>query len=393
MKIWIFFLSMTLSFYSAVSAGDNLLKNGELTVGEGKSVTGWKMWPKNAVISNDDKDVPEGISKSLKVTVNEVAKNDGYLSQTIYLKGEDAQFFAVSANIKSGSSRCGYIQVKLLKDKKELKRIKVGNSKKEWVKSSKSFSSEGANKIMVLCRWRQYDRYQGSAVWFAGVQLERIDKIEKKIEKMDTTIALVGDSTVQDYAEDSSKRGWGQVFPAFVKSGIAVSNHAAGGRSTKTFRSEGRWKKVLASKPDFVLIQFGHNDSHEKGRPEATDAGGEYKDLLKLYIKEARQAGIIPVLVTPPHRRVFRKSTGKLGTALKPYAENMKAVALAMKVPCIDLYGFSEEQMAPLGADGCIPLFCSRKDRSHFSEKGANLLAGYIAEELKKVDKIKELIK
>jgi len=31
-------------------------------------------------------------------------------------------------------------------------------------------------------------------------------------------------------------------------------------RSSKSFRDEGAWARVLPEKPDFVLIQFGDND-------------------------------------------------------------------------------------------------------------------------------------
>ena len=44
---------------------------------------------------------------------------------------------------------------------------------------------------------------------------------------------------------------------------------------------EGRWAKALAEKPQFVLIQFGHNDSHAKDHPEATDAATDYRDYLR----------------------------------------------------------------------------------------------------------------
>ena len=195
-------------------------------------------------------------------------------------------------------------------------------------------------------------------------------------------LALVGDSTVQDYPVANSKRGWGQMLPKFIKKDISIFNFAVGGTSTKTFRSEGHWGKVFDVKPDFVLIQFGHNDSHDKEKPESTIANKEYKDLLELYIKEARESGIRPFLITPPHRRIFKN--GKLDQSLKPYADNMKTIAEKMFVPLIDLFLFTEEKMEKIGEDKCIPLFCSKKDRSHFSEQGAQVLATYIAEELKK---------
>ena len=76
------------------------------------------------------------------------------------------------------------------------------------------------------------------------------------------TIAIIGDSTVCEYPEDSPSRGWGHFIGEHFKDGVRVLNLAASGRSTKTFIAEGRWKRTLDEKPDVVLIQFGHNDSH-----------------------------------------------------------------------------------------------------------------------------------
>ena len=61
-------------------------------------------------------------------------------------------------------------------------------------------------------------------------------------------IALVGDSTVADYLKPGDvHRGWGQMFPEFVDTNrVMVQNFAVNGRSTKTFKKEGRWDKVLA---------------------------------------------------------------------------------------------------------------------------------------------------
>ena len=40
----------------------------------------------------------------------------------------------------------------------------------------------------------------------------------------------------------------------------------------KSHRDEGHWKKILETKPTWVLIQFGHNDQSSKGPKRETDA-------------------------------------------------------------------------------------------------------------------------
>src|SRR5688500_15651941 len=78
-------------------------------------------------------------------------------------------------------------------------------------------------------------------------------------------IVLAGDSTVTDNA------GWGRGFAKSMNESVQVVNLARGGRSSKSFRDEGHWQQVLEAKPDYVLIQFGHNDQPGKGPEHETD--------------------------------------------------------------------------------------------------------------------------
>lgn len=196
-----------------------------------------------------------------------------------------------------------------------------------------------------------------------------------------TDVVIVGDSTVQDWPTTDTKRGWGQLLPEYFAAEVTVANHAAGGRSSKTFRAEGRWAKVLAAHPKLVLIQFGHNDAHGPGRPESTDAATDFRDNMLRYVDEAKAAGIIVVLVTPPPHRVSGPHGGIDG-GLVPYATAIKAVAKEKGVPCIDLFATAGALFNGLGDVDRLALFYSNEDRSHFSVRGASLLAKIIAEAL-----------
>src|SRR5690606_15305746 len=114
----------------------------------------------------------------------------------------------------------------------------------------------------------------------------------------------------------------------------------------KTFIQQGRWQKALDEKPDIVLIQFGHNDSHAPEKPESTNAATGYKAYLRRYVDDARAAGATPILVTPMIRRAFN-AEGKIAEPpaegnLLPYAEAMKEISAEKKVPLIDLYTSSK---------------------------------------------------
>ncbi len=143
-------------------------------------------------------------------------------------------------------------------------------------------------------------------------------------------LVIVGDSTVCNYPGGDACRGWGQFIQDYFSETLHVSNHAKSGRSTKTFIKEGLWAKVLKEKPDFILIQFGHNDSHGAGKPESTQAATDYRDYLRRYIDAARAAGAKPILVTPVQRRTFGRD-GQLADSLRPYADAIKAVATEKK--------------------------------------------------------------
>lgn len=198
-------------------------------------------------------------------------------------------------------------------------------------------------------------------------------------------IALAGDSTVKTYTKEGDPtRGWGQTIGSFFKDNVKFENHAEGGRSTKTFINENRWKKILDSKPDYVFVQFGHNDSHAKDKPESTDAATDYKEYLRQYADDALKAGIKVIFITPMHRRSFRN--GKVTEELLPYANAMKEVAKEKNILLIDLYSSSGKLLEEKGEEPATDLFCSVKDRTHFSQKGAEEMARLIVEDLKKTD-------
>lgn len=197
-------------------------------------------------------------------------------------------------------------------------------------------------------------------------------------------VVIIGDSTVANYPSTKPARGWGMYIQERFKSGVVISNLAANGRSTKTFIEEGRWKTALALKPDYVLIQFGHNDSHAKEKHEATDAATDFSGFLRTYVDEARDAGAVPILVTPMLRRNYT-ADGKLDDILQPYADAMKAVAVEKNAPLIDLHAASRAFYEGLGSEKVATLASEPADKTHFNEAGARAMAKLVLKELPRV--------
>jgi lysophospholipase L1-like esterase len=198
------------------------------------------------------------------------------------------------------------------------------------------------------------------------------------------SMAIIGDSTVCEYPPENPCRGWGHYIQDYFKDTVHVINLARSGRSTKTFIKEGLWAKTLDEKPDIILIQFGHNDSHSPDRPESTDAATDYRGYLRQYIDEARAIGAKPILVTPVQRRTYG-SNGKLDNSLIIYADAMKAVAAEKKVGVIDLNASSGRLYEQLGPAANDVVASTPKDLTHFNENGARMMAHLVMQELTRV--------
>ena len=195
-------------------------------------------------------------------------------------------------------------------------------------------------------------------------------------------VALAGDSTVTTTA------GWGAAFEKLLGPRGECLQFARGGQSSKSFRDSGNWAKVIEAKPDYVLIQFGHNDMPGKGPNRETDPATTYPENLARFVDEARAIGAVPILVTSMARRTFDK--GKIRGELAPWAEAARKVAAEKKVPLVDLFARSVallEKISPEASASWDPTTKDGKpDHTHLSPKGAEVVAALIAEELSKAE-------
>lgn len=194
-------------------------------------------------------------------------------------------------------------------------------------------------------------------------------------------VALAGDSTVTD------KQGWGLGFAELVGDDVELHNLSKGGRSSKSFYDERLWAKCLELKPDYILIQFGHNDEPGKGLARETDASTTYYENMKRYVVEARGVGTKPILVTSLTRRQF-KEDGKIHSSLIPYVEAVKKVAAEEKVPLVDLHARSIEYFEKLGPEGWHHLSTMKEDgkwdATHLNPSGSRAVAPLVADELRR---------
>jgi lysophospholipase L1-like esterase len=198
-------------------------------------------------------------------------------------------------------------------------------------------------------------------------------------------VILVGDSTM------ATRTGYGDALCARFAPNVTCINVARGGRSSGSFRAEGRWDEVQsllrdgsAFKTTYVLIQFGHND--QPGKPgRSTDLIREYPHNLIRYAAEARALHAIPVLLTPLTRRSFHGRW--LHDDLAPWSASARRVAHADKVALLDLNALSAAAVQAMGQAEADTLAAAPPgfDRTHLGNKGAALFSAMVAAELRHV--------
>ena len=170
------------------------------------------------------------------------------------------------------------------------------------------------------------------------------------------TIYICGDSTAASYTpQEAPITGWGQLLPDFLPS-IPVENRAMGGRSTKSFLSEGRLQKIEAEiQPgDLLLIQFTHNDTSDLVWRH-TDPWTSFVNNLSIFVSTAQQNDARPVLMTPICRRYFRDGT--LLPSHGDYPDAIRMLARKRNVPLIDLYEESRKLVQELGDEASRKLY------------------------------------
>ena len=195
------------------------------------------------------------------------------------------------------------------------------------------------------------------------------------------TIGLIGDSTV---AEQS---GWGPAFAERFDRRATILNYAKSGATLQALSK--KLDELVQHQPDYVLIQFGHNDQK---RYDIT----VYQDRLKSYAERIQKAGTQPVIVSSVTRRSF-DANGKIVSnlvknekynyraTLTDYAKAAEAVAKELKLPFLDLHRISIAHHNEIGREASMTYNFKEGDKTHFNRKGAEAIADLILEELKTV--------
>jgi rhamnogalacturonan acetylesterase len=228
------------------------------------------------------------------------------------------------------------------------------------------------------------------------------------LKKKNPVFYIIGDSTVRngDGTGKGSLWGWGDFIAGyFDTTKLSVQNHAIGGRSSRTFITEGRWDKILATikKGDYVIMQFGHNDSGPlddtaRARGTIKGIGTESKEVynpimkkqevvysygfyMRKYIRDTKAKGAIPIVCSPIPRNDWKD--GKVARSNDSYAVWAQQVAKEEGAYFINLNDLVATKYEAMGADAVKPFFPG--DHTHTDINGAKLNAQIVIDQLKKL--------
>ncbi len=211
------------------------------------------------------------------------------------------------------------------------------------------------------------------------------------------TIYIAGDSTVQTYrASYAPQQGWGCYLGDYFSDEITVSNHAIAGRSSKSFYDNGRLTTILDTieEGDYLLVQFGINDSaYNNAERYAPTCGsvpgteGSYEYYMAFYIEGALAKGATPIIISPT-LSLKNNTNGVFAASYTNYTDSIKKLASYYKIPYIDLNGLMVNHYNSIGYDAAYNYhMCSATeggtDMTHFTETGANAVAGLVANAIK----------
>ena len=218
------------------------------------------------------------------------------------------------------------------------------------------------------------------------------------------TLFIVGDSTVKNSGKEL---GWGTpIATHFDQTRINVVNRARGGRSSRTFQTEGLWDQVLAaSKPgDFVLIQMGHNDGGpindaSRARGSLPGVGEETQEIdnrltqkhevvhtygwyMRKYVTDARAKGMTPIVLSPvPHCPKTAVTPGSVEKSR--YVIWASDVARSENALFIDLNRIVMSHYVGKTPEEIKAEYFTPADNTHSSPAGANLNADSVVEGLR----------
>jgi lysophospholipase L1-like esterase len=217
------------------------------------------------------------------------------------------------------------------------------------------------------------------------------------------SIFIAGDSTAAR-GNGTNQQGWAVPFADyFDPAKVNIVNRARGGRSSRTFITEGLWDQLLTNvkRGDIVLIQFGHNDAGaindtNRARGSLPGLGEETQEIdnlltkkhevvhtfgwyLRKMIADSEAKGATPIMLSLTVRNIWKDGHVERGSG--HYSQWAAEIAKADHVQFINVTDLMADQYDAMGEDKVKALY--PRDHTHFNAAGADLHAAVVVSGLK----------
>lgn len=234
-----------------------------------------------------------------------------------------------------------------------------------------------------------------------------------KTSESKPTLYLIGDSTVKNGKGDGAGGlwGWGSFLSEyFDTTKVSVQNYALGGTSSRTFRTQGHWDKVLPKikAGDYVMMQFGHNDSSPvndtlRARGTIKSNSDEIQEIdnlitkqhevvhsygwyLRQFIKEVKAKGATPIVLSPVPRNNWKE--GKPNRNDQDYGKWAAEAASQGDALFIDLNKIIADRYEREGEEKIKSTYFNTTDHTHTIEAGARVNAASVIEGIRQNKKL-----
>ncbi|MFV0556399.1 MAG: hypothetical protein ACK5LM_04780 [Lactovum sp.] len=206
-----------------------------------------------------------------------------------------------------------------------------------------------------------------------------IMNIQIKEIKAEAISYIIGDSTVANHS--LPYWGWGQLLQ--TKSQEIVINEAVCGRSIKSFKLEDRLESVFLrlKDKDKLILAFAHNDQKRNFFGLSIE---EFIGEVREIVEKAEKKKVKLYICTPLARRQFENDQ-----LLESHGEYLTELKKEFSDKIIDTNAYSQKMILEVTEEESKKYFVHSDllkiyDNTHSSILGADLLATYVAKEIKR---------
>lgn len=259
------------------------------------------------------------------------------------------------------------------------------------------YDENGKTLVRIKDREKDYFHWDNRLTLEFNGSAPAVKEISVTPDTTATTLFLCGNSTVVDQFKEPWT-SWGQIFPRWFNTDIAVCNLAESGLTAGSFLAQGRLDYIVKhmKKGDYVFCEFGHNDQKEHGN--GSGAWYNFSYNLKIFIDRVRNAGGNIIFCTPTQRRAFDKDKKHILETHKDYPDAMRAVAHRENVPVIELHDMTRTFFETLGYENSTKALVhypantfpgqttALADNTHFNPYGAYEVSKMVVMGLKEMN-------